>query len=457
MAGIGFKLRKIFEKDSYLDTLRGVLFSTAVAGGPILFSILCLILLGLFSTVFVSSGEMNLFLVTVVYVFAFSLISTGVSQLIITRYLSDLVYLNAATKILPAFTIVLGVTITLQLAIAAPLVLFWQIDFLYKMSALILFIAVGCIWQLMIFLSAVKNYKVVLYAFAIGLTTSFILATLLGDHYGISGFLHGYTIGQVVLLFILLARIFVEFRSDEKPDFDVLNFFREMPLLIVIGLFYNIGIWIDKIIFWFSPRGEQVHAFLYAFTDYDGATFIAFITVIPSYTYFLVKVETDFYGQFRDFFRSILGKRSLQRIVADKNDIARSVRESLGGLIKLQGTITVLCLLFATDISAFFKLPAVGTLILEKAFIAVFLQMMLLTIMIFMFYFDIKAQLVAVVSVFLASNVLLTLLSLSLGYIYYGYGYLLACLLALVTGYALLNRHLNQLEYHTFVSQPITT
>lgn len=455
MAGIGFRLRKIFRYDTYLDDFRGAFFSTSIAGGPIFFSILCLILLGVFSTAFLSSEEMDVFLVSIVYIFAFSLISTGVTQLLITRYLSDLIFVKDTDLILPTFSGVLAITVFSQLFIGLPFLFFWDISFLYKITALVLFVTIGCIWQLMVFLSAVKNYRVILYAFLIGLTISFVLALLFGKIYNLAGFLHGYAIGQIILLFILLTRVILEFKSSKKPDFRFLGYFKSMPQLMLIGLFYNMGIWIDKMIFWFSPNGHQVNSFLYAYTDYDGATFFAFLTVIPSYTYFLVKVETDFYGYFRAFFQSILNKEPFHQIARQRQKIALSVKESFFGLVKLQGTITLLCLLFSKEIAAFFNIPVLGTLILEKALIATFLQMLFLTVMIFMMYFDIKNQIVIVTSVFLISNILLTLLTLKLGYLFYGYGYLFACLIALVYGYYLLNKHVKDLEYYTFVGQPI--
>ncbi|MCH7754449.1 histidine kinase, partial [candidate division KSB1 bacterium] len=128
MAGIGFQLRKIFEKDTYADTLRGAIMAATIAGGPIFFSIICLILLGIFAT-FISGQEMDLFLVTLVYVFAFSLISTGIIQLLITRYLSDLIYVNEIDRILPSFCAVLALTIIFQLVIGLPFIMFWNIDF----------------------------------------------------------------------------------------------------------------------------------------------------------------------------------------------------------------------------------------------------------------------------------------------------------------------------------------
>lgn len=455
MAGIGFRLRRIFEKDTYTDTLRGMLVSASIAGGPIFFSILCLILLGIFSATFITASGMHLFLVTLVYVFAFSLIATGVTQLVITRYLSDLIYLNRPERILPSVTAVLILTVITQLGIGTPFILLWEISFTYKYAALILFVVLGCVWQLLIFISAVRNYKIIFIAFAVGLVMSFGLALFFGKQFGLSGFIHGYTVGQIFLMYVLLARVFIEFKSEVKVDFSFFRHFKKMPHLIFIGLFYNTGIWVDKMIFWFSPEGQRVHSFLYAYSDYDSATFLAFLTAIPSYTYFLVKVETDFYGYFRAFFHAIINKQSYPNIQGEKLKIAASVRESLAGLVKLQGTVTLLCLFFSDEIASFFHLPFLGTMIFEKALIAVFLQMLLLTVMIFLMYFDIRKEILIVTAVFLISNVVFTFATLALGYVFYGYGYLFACLLGLMVGYAFLDRHLYELEYHTFVSQPL--
>lgn len=455
MAGIGFRLRKIFDYDTYIDTLRGILFSTSISGGPILFSILCLILLGIYSSAFIGTQDMKVFLVTIVYVFAFSLIATGMTQLLLTRYLSDLIYAKEIHRIIPTFCSALSLTVLCQLIMGLPFMFCLQLDFAYRLTTLMLFITIGCIWQIMVFLSAMKNYYIIVVAFIIGLALSFLLATNLGKSYGLSGFLHGYTIGHIILLFILLARVFLEFQSTDKPDYDFLKYIKQMPQLVLIGLFYNLGIWVDKMIFWFSAEGEQVNSILYAYTNYDGATFLAYLTVIPSYAYFLVKVETEFYGFYRAFYQTILDKKPFNEISAQKNNIAKTLRESLLGLIKLQGTVTLLCLLFSKELASFFKLPFLGTLILEKAVIAAFLQILLLTIMIFMMYFDMRKQLVQVAAVFLGCNIMFTVLTLKMGYNFYGYGYLLACLTALTLGYYILNKGMNELEYQTFVSQPL--
>jgi len=208
-------------------------------------------------------------------------------------------------------------------------------------------------------------------------------------------------------------------------------------------------------IFWFSSQGEQINSFLFSYAHYDGATFFAYLTVIPAYAYFLVEVETEFYGFFRAYFQTILKKEPLKIVIQQKQKMATSLTESFLGLIKIQGTTTLLCLFYSDEIISALKIPVLGALILEKALIATFLQMLLLTLMIFMMYFDLKNQLVKVTAVFLTSNTILTYLTLKLGYVYYGYGYLIACLISFLLGYFLLNKHFRDLEYHTFVSQPL--
>lgn len=59
--------------------------------------------------------------------------------------------------------------------------------------------------------------------------------------------------------------------------------------------------------------------------------------------------------------------------------------------------------------------------------------------------------------IFLVSNVVFTFASLQLGYNFYGYGYLIACTLAVAVAYFYLDRHLKNLEYYTFVSQPVVS
>ena len=455
MAGIGFQLKKMFEPDSWLDNLKAVSYSTTIASGPVFFSILCLALLGVFFRPLMAEANFRIFLISVVYIFAFSLITTGTVQLLLSRYLADLIYKKEFSSVVPVLSSSLLLVVTVQGIFGLPFFFLSGTDFLYRLTAFSLFIILGCIWVVMIFLSAIKNVRSIVLAFAAGVLISLVLGIVLGLRYDLTGLLHGYAIGQAVLLFVLLGRVLAEFRSEQPPDFSFIRFVKVLPQLVLTGLFFNTGIWIDKMIFWFGDSGEKLSSFLYHNPDYDSATFLAWLTTIPAYTYFLVRVETDFYNQFRSFFDRILSRKPLDHIVLQRMNIAASMRMSYAGMIKLQGVITLLCLLFSREIVAAFGLYPISSLIFEKVVIAVFLQMLLLTTFIFMMYFDIRTELVLVAGVFLLSNATLSWLSLGLDYRFYGYGFLAANFIALAFAWYFLDKHVQELEFRTFVQQPL--
>ncbi|KAA3655890.1 MAG: hypothetical protein DWQ10_16620 [Calditrichaeota bacterium] len=453
MAGIGFHLRKLFKPDTFIDNLRAVVYSGTIASGPIFFSIICLALLGFLSKAYMEPEEFNIFSVTVVYIFAFSLIATGTTQLVLSRYLSDLIYEKDYLGIAPTLSTALVFTLIIQAVFGLPFLFWLNADFFYRFTAFGLFIIVGSIWQLMVFLSAVKNFTSIVWAFFIGVLISFVLGYVLARYFGLSGLLHGYALGQFTIFLVLLWRVVSEFNSPLRPTMAVLVFIKKLPALIFIGLFYNLGIWIDKIIFWYSNAGERIDSFLFASSLYDNAMYLAYMTIIPSYTYFLVKVETSFYNYFRSFFQAILTKEPLSSIEEKKTAIASSVRESLVGLFKVQGLVTLLCLFYSDEILTTFHMSHLSIIIFEKALVALFLQMLALTLLIFMMYFDIRKDLLVVSGLFVFTNAVLSLLTLELGISFYGYGYVFANLITLSAAFWYLNRHLKNLEYNTFMHQ----
>ncbi len=453
MAGIGFQLKKLFQRDTFLDNFHAVVYSATIASGPVFFSILCLALLGIFAKSGLEAAQFEIFTVTVVYVFAFSLIATGMTQLLFSRHLSDLIFAKKYQMIAPTLSTALVFTICVQAIFGLPFIFSLHASLFYRFTAFALFITIGCIWQLMVFLSAVKNFRSIVRAFFAGIIISFFLGYILSRYFGLAGLLHGYFIGQFGIFIILLCRVLQAFHSSLRPDTALFATMKKFPALLLFGLFYNLGIWVDKIIFWYSGAGERIDTFMHASELYDNAMYVAYLTVIPAYTYFLVKVETEFYSYFRSYFQTILNKDSLALIENKKEDICKSVRESLLGLIKVQGLVTLLCLLYSDEILAALQMSQLSIVIFEKALVALFLQMLVLTLMIFMMYFDVQKELLIVGALFVSSNIVLTIISLNLGIQFYGYGYFFANLITLTAAYFFLDQHLKSLEYRTFIGQ----
>ena len=125
----------------------------------------------------------------------------------------------------------------------------------------------------------------------------------------------GYFLGHFVIVAMLSARTFIEFDSKQFFDVGLFTFLMKNKVLVLLGLFYNLAIWIDKIVFWFSPRAVQVKGFLYSFSQYESATFFAFLTIIPALSIFLIHIETDFYRKYKAYYVQILEKGTYASIL----------------------------------------------------------------------------------------------------------------------------------------------
>ena len=92
-------------------------------------------------------------------------------------------------------------------------------------------------------------------------------------------------------------------------------YFLKYPKLIFIGIFYNLGIWIDKFVFWNDVEAIVIKDVFRFHAIYDGPQLLAFITVFPAMAFFLIKLETDFAKHFHDYYKIISLQVTFQRVL----------------------------------------------------------------------------------------------------------------------------------------------
>ncbi len=456
MAGIGFELRKMLRRDSFVSDVGTYLYAAMVSSGPWLMSVLCLAVLGLYSYAGFSPKDQDIFRTTIIYVYAFTLIYVGYIQLVVTRYLADRLYIGDEKITLTTFftssTIVLGVGSILSIGG----IYFFELTFNYKIIAVVLFLIVAMIWLAMIFLSAVKDFRSIVQAFAVGTSCSIGGAFLLYPLMGIQGYLLGYTFGQAVIFFWLLACLLAEFPPGRVWDLRLFSYFSKYWDLALIGLFFNLAIWVDKIMFWFAPDSRMVVPYLRTHDMYEGPIFFAYLTIVPTLVIFLVKIETTFYEHYQDYFAKIISKENLSSILQEKKGMIKMLKESLREILIVQGTLTMFCLFMAPEFVDMVGLSPLQQPILQIALVGSFMQALLSVAVIILFYFDLRKEVLAVTMVFLLSNIGLTWLSMRLGFTFYGYGYCYACFIALMFSYYFVSKSVRDLEYITFSSQPLS-
>lgn len=454
MAGIGFKLQKLLSGDDYTSTVKAFAFSTLITAGPFLLTIALVVLIQIISRDTLTDRGMSYLQSLITYCYAFSLISVGPSYLVITRYVADEYYRGHVTSFTAAFLSAL----TVNLLLWAPPV-FWYFsglgaDWGMRLNAMLLYaLAVG-IWLAMVFLSAAQDYWQVSRAFILGLVTSVVAAWGLGSLHGLPGYFSGFVLGQLIVFLCLVDAIIKEFGYWEAMDHNWIRYFKVHPRLVAIGLFYNLGIWIDKFLFWVSSEGEWLDPRLRYSPIYDTPMFVAYLSIMPALVFFFLLIETDFFHKYTEYYTAIQNQEGYSVLERRRMGIVRSLRFNLKKVLTVQTIISAACLILAPWIIWLLRMDPIQLSVLRMGTYSAYLQACSLILMNIILYFDHTEEALKVSALFCLGNAVFTEMTLRMGLLAYGYGYGLACLLSSGLAIYYLIDRVADLHYWTFSKQP---
>jgi uncharacterized membrane protein len=419
MAGIGFRLKRLIVEDSSSGWLRAHLYGAVLSAGPWLLSICTLGTLALFARDLIGEAAHARFQAIVVYTYTFSLITTGAAHMVVTRQLADELYVGRIGSLVVSYRFTVGWTALAHLGLGG---FFYALapglDPALRVFGVMLLVVVSCTWMVMIYLGAAQDYASVVTAFFAGNLVSLLAALALGRWLGTSGHLGGFLLGQTGILFVLCARVERELAAVRVPEtVDLTGAFVRYPDLIAAGLLYNAAIAVDRIAFWIAPTGRTVAGWFHA-SLYDTPIFLCYLSVVPSLAIFLVSVETDFYDRYREYYGVATKQGTLRQVLEAKRAMTECPRDGLRRVMVVQGPLILLLMVLAPWIAAELGL-----------------------------YFDRRRAAAEVAGVFLAANLLLTVITLLVGPRSYGLG----CAWA----YHRLEQTLDDLVYLTFAAQPM--
>ncbi|QLC72832.1 exopolysaccharide Pel transporter PelG [Pseudomonas sp. LPB0260] len=453
MAGIGFELRKILARDSYSATLRAYVYAGLISSGPWVLSIISVMLIGVLSLgVVVPEILIRQFLVTVTYLMAGSLIFTGGAQLFFTRFISDRLFEKRSDLILPNLVgILLLVTLSSGALAVLILALLFDQPLLYRLLVLANFVVLCNLWLVIIFLSGMKAYNRILLVMLAGYSLMVVCALLL-RFMKMDGLLLALLIGHASLLFMFLFDILREYPAPRLVAFDFLDRRQVFVSLVVTGLCYNLGIWIDKFFFWFNPHtSDAVIGPLRASILYDLPIFLAYLAIIPGMAVFLVRIETDFAEWYERVYAAIRGGETLQHIGQLKEQMILAIRQGLLEICKVQGLTVVLLFLLGPQLLEWLGISSYYLPLFYVDLIGVSVQVVFMALLNVFFYLDKRVIVMQLCLLFVVLNGALTALSQYLGPSFFGYGFTLSLLACVLLGLARLTRSLDDLEYETFM------
>jgi uncharacterized membrane protein len=454
MAGIGFELRKIMRNETLTGVARAYAYAGLISSGPLILSIFGILLIGFLSLATVIPKFLIVqFQVSVTYLIALSLILTGPLQLSFTRFISDRLFEKRDDLVLSNYNgVVLVSTIASGLiGVFAMIVGFPHEPVIYKVLMVAGFVTISNVWIAVIFLSSVKQYRQILLVFLVGYAC--VVGGALGlNHYGLQGLLGGFVAGQVVLLGGLSGLIYRNYRSTRFISFEVFEARFAYPTLALVGLLFNVGVWIDKFMFWYSPgTGARVIGPLNASVIYDIPIFIAYVCVMPGMATFLVRIEADFVEYYDAFYNAVRSGATLRHINDMRDMMVGSVRAGLYEIIKIQVAVLLLIVAFGQMLLQSLSISVLYMPLLIVDVISASLQVLFLGLLNVFFYLDGRRVVAQLTAAFVTLNCLFTGLTLWLGPTWYGYGFAVALLVVVVAAVKMLDRKFSSLEYETYM------
>lgn len=462
MAGIGFNLKALFSKDTFIDRTKAYVYSAMIAAGPWISAVLVVNILMLVAERFVViPAERFLFMSTIVYSFIFSQIITAPWQYIITRYVADKLFNREYAYIQPAFAGLSKVVFTIALLVSVAFYYDKPLPLYYIYMAGSLFLLLSLIWIIMVFLSAAKSYALIAKAFLIGGTISAILTLMLlekpipfKEHLYAGNILLAYLVGTLVTYIILLDSYWRTFPFGNGLEFDFLRYLNKVAILFFCGLFYTLGVWIDTLLMWHSEYGNVIYATYRFALLYDHAKFLAYLTIIPTAVLFIVYMETEFYDKYKQYYEAVRGRCTFAEIMAAKKAMVSLVYRHIVYLLERQLLITFTIIALSDYIFIYLGFSMLLRDIFRICALAALCNAIMLVVLLVLLYFEARKEAFCVSVMFFTANFMLTAYFIPLGTYFIGFGLFLAALCALLLSIVLLAFHLKKLTYLTFSNQP---
>jgi len=388
MAGIGWKLERMLERDSLSSTMQAYLTGVAVTSAPWVLTTAVLVTLrvmarGHAAVEFVQVEQM----ITIIY--AVTLVISAPAHVVVSRFAADRLYEKRLDLVGGPLRHALVVTIIGFLVAGVLTMLILRPPFALAVLGTVLTSVVAAQWLLLAVGGGMSSPTGVLGAFAFGAVMSIVSALALERTTGLGarGYLIGFTFGQGVALTAMLVQILRSLPAEESatPRGALRGAFREYHLLALSALAMYAAVWVDKIAT-FALRGSA------ATTTLASSAALAWFAVIPAFAWIYLQIETSFFRSFRKFFDGLERGATLDEL----EDRARAVRVEAARVIRgaasLQLTIMAFGMLVAPHVVAALGLPDGATLALRLCLVAASLQLMTLLGLLLLYYLDLRRK-----------------------------------------------------------------
>lgn len=460
MAGIGFELKKLFQKKGVLNSAKAYGYATVICAGPMLLGVVLLLgimtLCGYFGA---EKHQRELLICMITYTLLASVTVTSFFSMVVTRYVADMLFEENHQAVLPSFW---GSSV-LMMAIGGLLygifLIFSGATLLQGLLCFVLFEELILVWNAMSYLTAIKDYQGIFLSFLTCVATAFLLGAvllMLGFPL-IEALLFSVTVGYGIMMLWNIVLLHRYFPGSNTGAFVFLRWIDAFLPLALSGLFMNIGMFAHLVIFWFSDIGVCVHGLFYGAPWHDVPALLAFMSALITTVNFVVSVEVQFYPKYRNHYSLYNDRGTIGDIKQSEKEMLDTLKTELFYTSLKQLLFTATCISLGGYLLDW--LPLGFNEVMRGYFrtlcVAYGLYAIGNMVMLILLYFTDYAGACRCTALFALSTVVLTVVSLRFSHIYYGFGFLLGAMLFLIAACVRLDHYTKRLPYYILSVQPL--
>ncbi|MDI9470968.1 MAG: exopolysaccharide Pel transporter PelG [Bacillota bacterium] len=433
MAGIGIQLNKIFSKRSVAAALYGVFCSITFTIAPMLIIIGCL--LGMYKALgfdTVGGMERELFSCTILYIFIFSLLTSSPFNSVLSKYMTDRIYLERFEDVRPCIYFGIIVNILFSAALGIPFCLYaffaGRIPAYFVLTSFIGYISLSLVFCSMIFNNILKAYRKISAYFILGMAVAFLSSLLFRYAFRFSiiySMLLALSIGFLLIAIAEIVNALAPFKSNSYDYRSVMLYFRRYRSLIAANFLYTFGLFAHNFVFWGHPWRLVVANTYVCNQPYDMASCIAMFTNLSATTFFITRVEMHFRDRYADYMQSIIGGK-LDTIEKNKDRMFQSLGAQLLSLARMQFTVSVAVYPFVMILMPLLGGSGMTMRIYPLLAVGYFISFLYYSNLLFLYYFNDLSGAALSALIFAAVSLGASLLSRALPPAWFGTGFTLA-------------------------------
>ena len=383
MAGIGFRLQKMLEKDTLTTTTVALLYSALISSGPWLIMSMNILFIQLIS----SGVSFGFFRVSLSYAFIFSTVVDGVFSLVINRRISDLVYMKDMDQVYKEYS---GNILLIFLITVSVSAIFYSFnkgyDFYQIVFSSYLFVSLSILWIQVIYASMIEKFLPLIISFVLG--NAFSLLSISFIHVNEKWIYLLYDMGIGFIVYFLHFLIFKNIKSSGTS----LRIFSEIKKYwenMLTGVFYYASIWIDDFVAWIL-LGRNFYPGYRLAPSYDIPMFISYLFIIPTMALFVINIEVGFYEQYKKFYFLLEHNGTLKEIQKRKELMDTYLRHAILTVIVVQSVSSFIGLALSAPMLSYLNLPIESLKVLRFGMLGSTFNAFFLFFLLMAFYFDFR-------------------------------------------------------------------